>query len=47
MHEACAAAIDCSGEECHADGFLLRDSLESADEVGSFQVLNHRFSTKF
>ena len=39
VHEAGAAAGDGAGEEGHADGFLMRDALERADEVGAFEVL--------
>lgn len=39
VHEAGAAAGDGAGEEGHADGFLVRDALEGADEVGALEVL--------
>ena len=39
MHEAGAAAGDGAGEEGHAEGFLVGDSLEGADQVGTFEVL--------
>ena len=39
MHKAGAAAGDGAGEEGHADGFLVGDALEGADEVGAFEVL--------
>ena len=39
VDEAGAAGVDGAGEECHADGALVGDSLECADEVGAFEVL--------
>ena len=39
VHEAGAAAVDGAGEEGHADGFLVGDALEGADEVGALEVL--------
>lgn len=39
VHEAGAAAVDGAGEEGHAQGFLVRDALEGADEVGALEVL--------
>ena len=39
VDEACAAAVDCAGEEGHAEGFVVRDALERADEVGALEVL--------
>ena len=40
MHEAGAAGIHRAGDEGHADGALVRDALEGADEVGAFKVLD-------
>ena len=42
VHKASAAAVDGAGEEGHADGAVLGDALEGADEVGSLQVLGGR-----
>ena len=42
VHEAGTAAVDGAGEEGHADGFLVGDALEGADEVGAFEVLGGR-----
>ena len=39
VDEAGAAGIHCAGDEGHADGALVRDALEGADEVGAFEVL--------
>lgn len=39
VDEAGAAAVDGAGEEGHAQGFLVGDALERADEVGAFEVL--------
>lgn len=39
VDEASAAAVDGAGEEGHAEGFLVRDALEGANQVGSFEVL--------
>lgn len=39
VHEAGAACVDGAGDEGEADGALLGDSLEGADEVGAFEVL--------
>ena len=39
VHQAGTAAVDGAGEEGHADGFLVGDALEGADEVGAFEVL--------
>ena len=41
MDKAGAAAVDGPGQEGHADGFLLGDALERADEVCTFQVLGY------
>lgn len=43
VHEAGAAGVDAAGEEGHADGFVVRDALEGADEVGAFEVLEWGF----
>lgn len=39
VDEAGPAAGDAAGEEGHAEGFLVGDALEGADEVGAFKVL--------
>lgn len=39
VHQAGAAAVDGAGEEGHAEGFVVRDALERADEVGALEVL--------
>ncbi len=39
VNEAGAAGIHCAGNEGHADGALVRDTLEGADEVGALEVL--------
>ena len=40
VDEAGAAGVNCAGDEGHADGALVRDALEGADEVGAFEVLD-------
>lgn len=42
MYKAGATTVNGSGEERHADGFLVRDSLESANQVGSFKILGSK-----
>ncbi len=44
MEEASAARVDGAGEECHADRALVGDSLEGADEVGAFEILERSVS---
>ena len=39
VEESGAAGRHGAGEEGNADGALLRDSLQGADEVGAFEVL--------
>ena len=39
MDEAGAADVDAAAEEGHAEGFVVRDALERADEVGALEVL--------
>ncbi len=39
MHESRAADVDAAGEEGHAEGFVVGDALEGADDVGAFEVL--------
>lgn len=39
VDEAGAADVDGAGEEGHAEGLLVGDALEGADEVGAFEVL--------
>ena len=39
VQEAGAAAVDGAGEEGDAEGFLVGDALEGADEVGALEVL--------
>ena len=39
MDETRAAEVDAAGEEGHAEGFVVGDALEGADEVGAFEVL--------
>ena len=39
VDEAGAAAVDGAGKEGHAEGFLVGDALEGADEVGALEVL--------
>jgi hypothetical protein len=39
VDEAGAAAVDGAGEEGHAQGFVVGDALEGADEVRAFEVL--------
>ena len=39
MDEAGAADVDAAGEEGHAERFVVGDSLEGADYVGTFEVL--------
>lgn len=39
VDQAGAADVDGTGEEGHAEGFLVRDALEGADEVGALEVL--------
>lgn len=48
VDEPGAAAVDGAGEEGHADGFLVGDALEGADEVCAFEILcvRERESTK-
>ena len=36
VHEAGAADVDGAREEGHAEGFVVRDALEGADDVGAF-----------
>lgn len=38
MEEAGGEGVG-AGEEGHADGFVVGDALEGADEVGAFEVL--------
>lgn len=45
MQETGAEGVG-AGEEGHADGFVVGDALEGADEVGAFEVLL-RVSTGF
>lgn len=47
MDQSCAAAVDCAGQEGHADGFLVGDALEGANEIGAFKVLNIREGEKW
>lgn len=42
MYETGATTVNGAGEESHADGFLVRDSLESANQVGSFKILGSK-----
>lgn len=39
VDEAGAADVDGAGEEGHAEGFLVGDTLEGADEVCAFEIL--------
>lgn len=39
MDQASATAVDCAGQEGHANGFLMSDSLESADEISTLEIL--------
>ena len=39
VDEARAAAVGAAGEEGHADGFLVGDALEGADQVGALEIL--------
>jgi hypothetical protein len=39
VDEAGAARVDAAGEEGHAQGFVVRDALQGADDVGAFEVL--------
>lgn len=45
MYEASTAAVDGAGEEGHPDGALVGNSLQGADQVGTFKVLA-RFSDR-
>lgn len=38
-----AAAVDCAGQESHPDRFLMSNSLESADEIGTLEILRSGF----
>lgn len=40
VDEAGAAGVDAAGEERHAQGFVVRDALEGAEDVGAFEVLD-------
>ena len=42
VDEAGAAAVDGAREKCHANGFLVRYTLEGTDEVGPLEVLLRR-----
>lgn len=44
MDETGAAAVDGAREEGHAEGFVVCDALEGADEVGAFEVLGKTVS---
>ena len=44
MHETRTADGDGAAEEGHADGFLVGDLLEGADQVGAFEVLGVKLS---
>ncbi len=39
VDEAGAAAVDGTGEEGHAQRFLVGDLLQGAEEVGAFEIL--------
>lgn len=39
VHEARAADVYAAGEEGHADGLVVRDALQGAEDVGAFEVL--------
>jgi hypothetical protein len=39
VDEACAADVHAAGKECHAQGFVVGDALEGADDVGPLEVL--------
>lgn len=39
MDEAGAAAVDAAAKEGHAEGFVVRDALEGANEVGALEIL--------
>lgn len=47
VHETSAAGIDCTGHESEADVALMGDTLEGANEIGSFKILeNSSVATK-
>lgn len=46
VDEAGAADVDAAGEEGHAEGFVVRDALEGAEDVGSFEVLKGNVSDR-
>ena len=39
MHKTGTTAVNGTGKESHADGFLVRNSLESANQVSSLKIL--------
>ena len=39
MHETGATGIDAAAQDGHAQGFVVRDALKGADDVGTFEVL--------
>jgi len=39
VHEACATDVDAAGQEGHAEGFVVGDALERAEDVGALEVL--------
>lgn len=44
MNKAGAADIDSTGEEGHAEGFLVGDALQGADEVCALEILKKNVS---
>lgn len=43
VDQTCAAAVGCAGQEGHPDRSLMSDSLESADEIGTLEILRSGF----
>jgi len=45
VHESRAACVDRAGDEGHAHGFVVRDTLECADDVCALKIL--QFTSAF
>lgn len=39
MYQPSSACIDGAGDKCHTDGTLVRDTLQSTDEIGALKIL--------
>lgn len=44
VHQTCAADIDGTGEEGHAQGLLMRNALQGPDEVRPLKILDMNIS---